>query len=157
MFAIVNLSADAMTVVLCIAVLKIYSAKGRTTDYLKFVIISFLIASFFSFLVVLRLSFYGNLELSIQEIFWSIFARSGDNLSWEIAPWFWYMHTTFIPLIIFTLLILMTLLAKYIVLPIEKNLYKSSIVEKPHQLTSTFLAFVGGISYCVGRIISYYL
>ncbi len=95
-------------------------------------------------------------QLTAFQVFNVLIARSPDGGHPEIGPYFWVMHTTFIPTIIYMVLIILAWISKLVVLPVARLFCRASMVEKPHHLTAglfiiiiaaTFFAFAQGVKY----------
>lgn len=80
--------------------------------------------------------------VSIGQVFRVLvgFSPVGDHF--EIGPYFWAMHTSFIPTLCYLSLIVFCWLGKLIILPIASILSKGRAVEKPHHLTAGALLFL---------------
>lgn len=82
-------------------------------------------------------------HLSIIETARVLVALSPDGGHFEIGPYFWAMHTTFIPTLLYLILITLCWVGKLLVLPIASILSRGAVVEKPHHLTAgVFLLIV---------------
>ena len=83
--------------------------------------------------------------LSITEVCRVLVGLAPDGQHFEIGPYFWAMHTTFIPTLCYLSLIFFCWLGKLFVLPIAALLSKGQYVEKPHHLTAGALLLLGAI------------
>lgn len=88
---------------------------------------------------------FTNHALSITEVCRVLVALAPDGQHFEIGPYFWAMHTTFIPTLCYISLIFFCWFGKLIVLPIAALLSKGQYVEKPHHLTAGALLLLGAI------------
>jgi len=70
---------------------------------------------------------------------------SPDTGTFELGPYFWAMHTTFIPTLIYLLLILFCWTGKLLILPIASFFSRSVTVEKPHHLTAGMFLFIAAV------------
>lgn len=70
---------------------------------------------------------------------------SPDGGGFEIGPYFWAMHTTFIPTVIYLLLILFCWTGKLLILPIAHFLRRGAAVEKPHHLMAGVFLFITAV------------
>jgi hypothetical protein len=57
--------------------------------------------------------------LTLREVVYILFARSADNSHFEFSPYFWVMHTTFIPTLLYLSLILFCWVGKALLIPIK--------------------------------------
>jgi hypothetical protein len=64
-----------------------------------------------------------------------------NSLTYEFGPFFWAMHTTFIPTLIYLLIILNCVIGKLIIIPTNKLLFQGSKSEDPYHLSAGFFAF----------------
>jgi len=100
------------------------------------IILDICLAAIFAFLS-LYFGLVGSSDaLTVSEVFNALIARSMDGTRFEIGPFFWVMHTTFIPTLIYLFLILAAWVAKGFVLPVSRYLKTAGINDNPLQLTA---------------------
>jgi len=99
-------------------------------------------------------------QLSVGQIFNILIAISADGNSIEVGPYFWVMHTTFIPTFIYLFTILYFYLNKMILVFLEIFFNKARIHEKPLKLTSALCTVIsvvfGFIFISMGFIVEYF-
>ncbi len=86
--------------------------------------------------------------LSMSQVLGVLFARSAENTTvYAFGPYFWAMHTTFLPTLGYMALILLFWVAKLVVLPVAGVLKRGRKTDiKPHSLTAGVFAFVGAVA-----------
>ncbi len=89
-------------------------------------------------------------HLSIIETARVLVALSPDGGHFEIGPYFWAMHTTFIPTLLYLILITLCWVGKLLVLPIASILSRGAVVEKPHSLTAGVFLFIAAVFGVIG-------
>lgn len=85
-----------------------------------------------------------------------LIARSPDGSAFELGPYFWAMHTAFLPTLLYLSLISLCLLGKWVILPIGKILGRGEMVDAPHRLTALCFAFVAVLFAVVGSGLQLY-
>ncbi len=111
----------------------------------KVIVLDILLAALFA----LSSLYFGLLmtdhQLSILQIFYVLagYAPEGDKL--QIGPYFWAMHTAFIPTLTYLLLILIFWFGKLVVIPIDKFLGIAKSHKQPLKITATLLTLVSVI------------
>ncbi len=80
--------------------------------------------------------------LSVKQTLWVLIAKSPEGTGIHLGPYFWAMHTTFLPTLFYLAVIVLCGAAKLIVLPVAKVLSKGEAVDKPHHLTAGVFALV---------------
>lgn len=83
--------------------------------------------------------------LTVRETINVLFAQAPDGAHLDFGPFFWAMHTTFIPTLLYFSLILLCWVGKWVILPVAMVLSRSEKVPKPHHLTAGVFAFVATI------------
>ena len=96
-------------------------------------------------------------HLGIVEVARVLVALSPDGGHFEIGPYFWAMHTTFIPTLLYLAIIIFCWIGKMFILPVAAIFKRGGLVEKPHNLTAGVFAFVtvvfGVIGGCIDKTI----
>lgn len=70
---------------------------------------------------------------------------SPDGGSFELGPYFWAMHTTFIPTLFYLSMILICWIGKLLVLPVTSFLSRGAVAEKPHHLMAGVFIFIATV------------
>ena len=95
-------------------------------------------------------------QLSITEVINALIARSHDGNKVHLGPYFWVMHTTFIPTVLYLGLILVTWIGKVILIPAEWFFGKGQAHSNPLKLTTglcgIFVAVLTSIVLIVGEL-----
>ncbi|MEE8391936.1 MAG: hypothetical protein V3S14_14220, partial [Anaerolineae bacterium] len=89
-------------------------------------------------------------HLGIIETARVLVALSPDGGHFEIGPYFWAMHTTFIPTLLYLILITFCWVGKLLVLPVASILSRGAVVEKPHSLTAGVFLFIAAVFGVIG-------
>lgn len=83
--------------------------------------------------------------LTIGQVWSVLLAQSPEGTTMEIGPYFWVMHTTFLPTLVYCSMILLCWLGKLVVLPVATLLKGAAAIEKPHHLSAGVFALVAVI------------
>ncbi|MEM7085555.1 MAG: hypothetical protein AAF489_05190 [Bacteroidota bacterium] len=89
-------------------------------------------------------------ELSIKETLYILIGRSASGNGIELGPYFWAMHTTFIPTLLYMLLILFAWVGKSLLIPVKWFFGKGREHKNPLGLTAALFYLVAGIFVIVG-------
>ena len=81
-------------------------------------------------------------ELNIIEVWNILLFRDRDGASLGIDRYFWIMHTTFLPIIVYCFIIILAMVAKYPTNWLIKFLDNVSASDKPHYATATTFALI---------------
>lgn len=95
--------------------------------------------------------------LSAREVLWVLVAHSPDGSRVELSPYFWTMHTTFLPTFAYLALILVTWFAKLLLTPVRWFFGKGHAHKSPLKLTAALcgmLAVIFGL-FTVGANSAY--
>lgn len=99
---------------------------------------------------------YSNNALMPQEVINVLIAKSPSGSEFELSPYFWAMHTSFLPTIIYLSIILMCWVGKVILQPVVWFFGVGRTLKNPLKLTITvltlFSVFLGALSYGAGAI-----
>ena len=93
------------------------------------------------------------LSLPVVGSFNVLVARDPTGSGPALGPYFWVMHTTFLPTAAYLLVILLYYLGKLVVLPVSSVLARGAIKQEPHRLTSLTLAFAAALFGAVAAVI----
>lgn len=144
-----NAICDGLTLILTFLIL----SRVRHSNFLLILIaiaLDFLLAALLS-CCSLYLALVGTPDaLDFKKILNILVARSVDGVHWEFGPYFWIMHTTFLPTLCYLSVLFLVLTAKIVILPFAKISRKASSLERPHWLTAVTFGFLsllfGGIA-----------
>jgi len=94
-------------------------------------------------------------QLILSEIFNILVGKSIDGSKIDLGPYFWAMHTTFIPTFLYLYFIFSGLVCKYLTLPTMKLLKGVSGAEKPHYALATTFAFFAAFFTAIAGVIQW--
>lgn len=77
--------------------------------------------------------------ISLNETLNVLIGRSLDGASWHLGTYFWVMHTTFIPILLYSLLVLVCWVGKAVLIPVEFFFGKAQTHDNPFKLTAAVL------------------
>lgn len=86
--------------------------------------------------------------ISMSDVFNVLIGLNPAGTRFEFGPYFWTMHTTFLPTLLFLSLVCVCYLGKLCVLPVAGLFRKGSSVDKPHHLTAGLFTLIAAI--CLG-------
>lgn len=142
---ILNVLFDGFTLVATLSLLK-WSIKEKPEIRIPIAIIGdVLIAALFACCSLYFGLLKSEFSLTFMETVNILIARSPAGNTWDLGPYFWAMHTTFIPTLLYLFFILLTLIGKYFTLPFMKLIKGASGAEKPHYATATTFGFIGAV------------
>jgi len=149
-----NALFDVLTLYFTFSLLK-FLIKQRIKLLVPYIILDILLASIFAVLSLYLTLNSTTYKLEWKEVFNILIGLSPDGKSIQLGSYFWAMHTTFLPTLIYMSYLLLAIFGKVIVLPICKlSLKRVSVVERPYYLTSAFFGLIGTILYAVIKALS---
>ena len=83
--------------------------------------------------------------LSVRELLWVLVAHSPDGSRVKLSPYFWTMHTTFLPTFAYLALILVTWFAKLLLTPVKWFFGKGHEHKSPLKLTAALCTTISVI------------
>ncbi len=86
---------------------------------------------------------YTDLEISFIQTFNVLLAKNAAGARYELGPYFWLMHTTFIPTLLYCSLVLVAWLAKLILKPVEWFFGAGQADKNPLKLTALLCTLIG--------------
>ncbi len=92
--------------------------------------------------------------LTLRETTRVLVARAPSGGTYEFGPYFWAMHTTFIPTLMYLTTIALAWIGKLIILPVFHVMKKGNELEKPHDLTAAVFAFVAVLFMALAGLLS---
>lgn len=93
--------------------------------------------------------------LSVTQVARVLIGQSPSGTQFQFGPYFWAMHTTFLPTLLYLSLIALCWLAKLVVLPVALVLQKGRVVEKPHHASAVTLLLVAAIFAALAKGLAY--
>ena len=145
---IVNALFDGFTVQTTYILLRWLTRRSKRNIFIIPIVVTadFLIAAVFaSSSLYLGLPLDGS-QLTIEETINILIAHNPNGAHWEIGPYFWVMHTTFIPTALYLLMIAITWMARLLLISIESILGKMWPIERPLKMTSLMCTLLAAIS-----------
>lgn len=91
--------------------------------------------------------------LNISEMLHILVAKSPDGSRFELSPYFWVMHTTFLPTLLYLLFILLCWIAKAFLIPLRWFLGKGKELNNPLNLTAAFCTFIAAVLFFLYKIV----
>lgn len=83
-------------------------------------------------------------SLSVSETVRVLFALNPDGTAWELGPYFWVMHTTFLPTIFYLALILVAYIGKALLSVVHRFFGMAKENDNPLKLTSALCGLIAG-------------
>lgn len=140
-----NFIFDGLTLVVTYKLLRFIHHKRRILYLFPLIICDIVFAIIFAILS-LYLGLLGtNDQLSLKEAVYILIGYSANGNTIELGPYFWSMHTVFIPTLIYLLLILVSGICKMIVIPVALFFQRGSVHDKPLYLTAVFFGCLAGV------------
>ncbi len=141
----VNAFCDGLTVIVTWRVLRYAVQPEKKLSIPTAVLLDVAIAAVLAVVALwLSLAFTPK-YLTLNQVLNVLVARRPDGAAWEIGPYFWVMHSTFLPTLTYLGLIAACWLGALIVRPAALLLRTGGEVEYPHRLTIALLAFIAAI------------
>jgi hypothetical protein len=91
--------------------------------------------------------------LSVREVLRTFVGRSPDGSRVELGPYFWMMHTTFLPTLFYLGVILLAWFGKMLVHPIEWVLRTHKEHDKPLALSAAFCGVVLAVLLVLSEVV----
>jgi hypothetical protein len=91
-----------------------------------------------------------DLQLSIPAVFHVIVGRNPSGASLELGPFFWSMHTAFIPTATYLLLVATCWIGRLLVLPVHGLFARGKQIDNPHRHTAMLFALMAVIFGLLG-------
>ncbi len=145
-----NLLFDGLTMVITFWILG-WALKGNTTLKLLPTVLLDVIACAILAVLSLFLGLYGSEnELAIYKVLKILIGFSPTGQGLEFGPYFWAMHTTFIPTLIYLGVLILVWIGKIVVTPYYWFLDVNIVSKKPFELTSALFAFLAALTLLIG-------
>jgi hypothetical protein len=149
---IVNFICDGLTLALTFSVLN--SINKKRAYYLPLALVSTLLLSALLAFCSLYLGLlFTDHPLHAREVLNILIARAPDGNGIQLSPYFWIMHTTFIPLLLYFAVILLCWLAKVFLLGARWYFGKGLSVKDPVKITFAFCALIIGLLTALDALI----
>ncbi len=150
-----NVVFDAATVVTTIAILRWAIASEGTARIPVAVGVDLVLAALLACCSLYFGLVFTDKALGLREALHVLLGRSADGHKVQLGPYFWAMHTTFLPTLLYLSLILLAWIAKVLLLPVKWFFGKGQEHKNPLKLTAalcTLLAVAFGLlAACIGK------
>jgi len=93
--------------------------------------------------------FFSDYRLSMGEVVLVLFARAPDNSGFELGPYFWAMHTTFLPTLFYLSFILFGWFSRCLLQPVLWLFGVGQTHKNPLKLTAGILGFVSSVFFAL--------
>ena len=93
------------------------------------------------------------LALTTPEVLWVLVGRAPSGTHIELGPYFWAMHTTFLPTLFYLSVIVLCYVGKLIILPVASVLKRAGMKPQPHELVSVTFAFVAAVFVAIAAVL----
>src|SRR6185503_7724138 len=152
-----NITFDTLTVFLTYYILQKAIGSNRLFPISIAIIIDILVAALFACSSLFLGVYFTPQRVNIIQTFHVLIGHSIDGKKWDLGPYFWVMHTTFIPTLVYLMLILITLIGKYITLPFTKLFKRGYTHDKPFDLTAYTFTFLAISLLSIAKVFDYFL
>jgi hypothetical protein len=140
-----NVIFDGLTMLATIMILTLAVPPQRRISIPFAVCLDVAVAAVFAWASLYCGVAFTDRHLGIIETARVLVALSPEGGHFEIGPYFWAMHTTFIPTLLYLILISLCWVGKLLVLPVASILSRGAVVEKPHHLTAGVFLFIAAV------------
>ena len=150
---ILNIVGDAITVLVTYRILRFFYKRSNPAILLLAIILDIITAAMLAF-GSLYVGLLGtDRELTILEVWNILWFKCRDGSVYGIDEFFWIMHTTFIPTLLYLSVIFVLSLAKYPATWIIDYLSNAKEADKPHYYTGMVFALISAsITALIGTI-----
>ncbi|MET0751905.1 MAG: hypothetical protein ABWZ66_00965, partial [Pyrinomonadaceae bacterium] len=149
-----NVMFDGLTMAITFAILDKALSKEGMLRLPAAIVLDIIVAGIFAVSSLYFGLIFTDKAIGLQEIIYILFARSADNSHFELSPYFWVMHTTFIPTLLYLSMILFCWAAKALLIPVRWFFGKGHEHKNPLKLTATlcgiFIAIFTVLSLAAG-------
>lgn len=140
-----NAFFDGLSLIITIKILSLAVGSSRKLPIPIAIFFDIILAGLFA-CASLWIGLVGTKEmLSLREILSVLIGKSSNSTQFAFGPYFWAMHTVFIPTLIYLSIILLCWMGKIFVLPIARLFSRARYVDKPHRLTAGALLLLAAI------------
>lgn len=147
----VNCTLDIVTVFFTFCIFKMMLRRGESLFYYVLaVLIDLVVAGTLAFLSLYLVSQLTDISISSKEIMYTLVGLDSESRVWQINEWFWLVHSTFIPTLVFLFSVLFAVFCKLIVIPVSKLFGKAGVLERPDFM---FAALFGVLATMFGVLV----
>lgn len=139
----INFVLDFLTLVFTVLILKLALLTKNIFFQLILIGVDIFLTFSLTCIDLYSISIITKEQISFQEIINIILGKSSDGKNWNINQWFYLVHTTLIPTIFYLTILVFSLFAKTVILPISKIIGNASILDRPHWITAVSFSMFG--------------
>jgi hypothetical protein len=151
-----NVIFDGLTMALTFTILSRALSKDGLLRLPMGILLDIVLAAIFAVLSLFLGVALTEKALGLAEILYILIGRSSDNSHFEFSPYFWVMHTTFIPTLLYLSLILFCWIGKTMLFPVRWFFGKGQENKNPMKLTGllfgVFATIFGGLVVLTGLL-----
>lgn len=114
-----NVIFDGLTVAVTFLILSRALSKDGFFNLPLIILLDLFVAATFALCSLYLGLVYTDHAVSVTEAGYILIGRSRDNTHFEFSPYFWVMHTTFIPTLLYLLIILLCWVGKALLIPVR--------------------------------------
>jgi len=149
-----NILFDSITVVTTFMILKWALVRNTLLRIPIAIVVDFFIASFLACCSLYFGLIFAENSLSISEIMNVFTAKSPDGSSHEIGPFFWAMHTTFVPTFMYLSILLIYWIRKAFLIPVRWFFSVGRDHDNPLRLTAALFTLFSVIFFVMYTMLS---
>ncbi|MGR3311410.1 MAG: hypothetical protein ACUZ77_11640, partial [Candidatus Brocadiales bacterium] len=140
-----NVICDGITLVITIKILQWAIKKPGVLRILYAIVFDLFVALILACSSIYFGLFLTEKALSVKEILYILFAMPPDGSSWELGPYFWAMHTTFLPTLFYLSIIFVAWMGKAFLTPVEWFFGKGHEHKHPLSLCAALCVLLAAI------------
>lgn len=145
-----NVILDGITMLFTFKILGWSIAKKPWARIPLAVLLDIMVAAILACLSLYLGLLFSEHQLSLKEVLFVLIGRSVSGEDIELGPYFWAMHTTFIPTCLYLMFIIVAWLGKSTLLPVRWFFGKGHEHQNPLALTATLFALIATIFGVIG-------
>lgn len=153
---ILNFFSDGITLTLTFLIFKKVSRTRLSYSLPIALLLNILLASAFACTALYFALHFSPYPLTASEVLRVLVARSPDGSRFALTPTFWVLHTTFIPLLIYMLLVLSCWLAKVFLQITRRYFGWGKGLKNALAYTSAFISVLGAILSLIVFLVAFY-
>ena len=154
-FIFSNVIFDVLTVYITYFILS--KAINNLRFLFLFITFDLIMSTCFSIYSIYFALLWTDQSISLLEATHMLIGLSPNGSVWQFGSYFWAMHTTFIPTLIYLSVLVLVIIAKYKTIPAANFFYRASATEDPYHMYSFFYATLSAIFLLISFIVGHYL
>lgn len=131
-----NVMFDGLTMALTFTILSKALSKDGLLRLPVAILLDVLVAAIFAICSLYFGLVFTDKAIGLRVTIYILFARSADNTHFELSPYFWVMHTTFIPTLLYLCMILFCWASKALLIPVRWFFGLGQANKNPLKLTA---------------------